>query len=951
MSGTTLQFSTEYPYVYASDAAMIAVPSSNFPPGTMVLSLESGLYMFDNSTLGIGVNDLLDSDNMGLFRKSNIPFIYVDDNSVISDLNVGPASIPDNSITNIKINSAAGISFSKLQTLPSNFLIAGVSNVATACNVAGDVVANASGTTVNLTVPSLANYLPLAGGTMTGTLLLGGTQTADNAAATVAYVNSVAVGLNKNASCLAATVGANIVATYNNGAAGVGGTLTVTATGAFSLDGQAGVLNGRYLIKDQSTTSQNGIYTLTTVGSLGVSPVLTRAVDFNTPSSITDSGLIPVQFGTVNADTIWLETNVVVVVGTDPIVFSLFAKPSLYLQIANNLSDVASASASRTNLGVAIGTNVQAWSAVLDTVTAGTYAGDASIVTVGTISSGVWHGGIIGPTYGGTGVNNGSSTITIPGNFSLSGGAFSFAGTLTGNTTVTFPTSGTLLTSASLAGYLQAANNLSDVASASTSRSNLGLAIGTDVQAWSATLDAVAGGTYAGAASITIIGTIATGVWHGTVIGATYGGTGVNNGSSTITIGGNVAFSGSFSFTGTLTGNTSVTFPTSGTLLTSASLAGYLQAANNLSDVASAATSRTNLGLAIGTNVQAWSAVLDTVTAGTYSGSTSITTVGTINTGTWYGAPILAQYGGTGVDNGANVFTMGAGSVTFTGVGPFGFTATLIGNTNVTFPDSGTLLTSASLAGYLQAANNLSDVANAATSRSNLGLAIGTNVQAYSATLAAVAGGTYTGASSITTVGTITSGTWSGAFGAVSGANLTNLNAANIGAGTVDNTTFGYLSGATSNIQAQIDAISSSDAFVIATYTSADAVTGDGTIFYIDSWTENLDTGNAFNPSTGVFTLPSTNVCQINLVLRFENMTSSNTSASVIVNSNDLGTFVIADFNPWGLATSATSGEVTFNANLVFQFSSADTLTFGVQVGGTGADSVVLASARLGIVY
>jgi hypothetical protein len=72
--------------------------------------------------------------------------------------------------------------------------------------------------------------------------------------------------------------------------------------------------------------------------------------------------------------------------------------------------------------------------------------------------------------------------------------------------------------------------------------------------------------------SITAVGTISSGVWNGTLIGSTYGGTGVNNGASTITIGGNFAMSGAFAFTGTLTNTTSVTFPVSGTLATTAQL-------------------------------------------------------------------------------------------------------------------------------------------------------------------------------------------------------------------------------------------------------------------------------------------------------------------------------------------------------------------------------------------
>jgi hypothetical protein len=42
-----------------------------------------------------------------------------------------------------------------------------------------------------------------------------------------------------------------------------------------------------------------------------------------------------------------------------------------------------------------------------------------------------------------------------------------------------------------------------------------------------------------------------------------------------------------------------------------------------------------------------------------------------------------------------------------------------------------------------------------------------------------------TSAANLATVGTITSGTWSGSFGAVSGANLTSLNASNLSSGTV----------------------------------------------------------------------------------------------------------------------------------------------------------------------
>lgn len=75
------------------------------------------------------------------------------------------------------------------------------------------------------------------------------------------------------------------------------------------------------------------------------------------------------------------------------------------------------------------------------------------------------------------------------------------------------------------------------------------------------------------------------------------------------------------------------------------SASNYLTAANNLSDLASAATARTNLGVAIGSDVQAHAAVLDATTASfTTADETKLDGIETAATADQTGAQIKAAY-------------------------------------------------------------------------------------------------------------------------------------------------------------------------------------------------------------------------------------------------------------------------------------------------------------------
>ena len=139
------------------------------------------------------------------------------------------------------------------------------------------------------------------------------------------YVNSISSGFSVKAATAAATT-ANLSATYANGTLGVGATLTNNSTQvAFAVDGYSASTNDRILVKNQSTSAQNGIYTVTTVGSGATNWVLTRATDYNVAADVKPGDLVIAIQGTTQAGSSWLQTATVTTMGTDPITFIQFS--------------------------------------------------------------------------------------------------------------------------------------------------------------------------------------------------------------------------------------------------------------------------------------------------------------------------------------------------------------------------------------------------------------------------------------------------------------------------------------------------------------------------------------------------------------------------------------------------------------------------------------------------
>lgn len=191
-----------------------------------------------------------------------------------------------------------------------------------------DNTADANKPVSTATQTALDGKLSLTGGTLTGALTLSGAPSSDLQAATKAYVDNLATGIKVKTPVVAATVG-NLAGTYDNGTDGLGATLTKATNGSIgTIDSATVTVGNRILLRAQTDPIENGIYTITAVGSGSAPWELTRATDSdNSPSAEVTSGTFClVTGGATYTNAGFVVTNTgTVAIGTDDISYEQFS--------------------------------------------------------------------------------------------------------------------------------------------------------------------------------------------------------------------------------------------------------------------------------------------------------------------------------------------------------------------------------------------------------------------------------------------------------------------------------------------------------------------------------------------------------------------------------------------------------------------------------------------------
>lgn len=299
------------------------------PTGTDTLVARNTTDTLTNKSISGTGNTLTNIGNASL-TNSTISGVALGSNLFALTIGTGLTGTSYNGSATVTVAiDTTVVTLTGTQTL-TNKSISGSTN--TLSNIANSSLTNSS-VTVGTTAISLGSSSLTLGG-LTSVAVTQDPTTALQLA-TKQYVDTtVAVGLTfhqpvqaATTTTLAATTGGTV--TYNNGASGVGATLTLSVP-LTVLDGYTLLNTNRILVKNEANQANNGIYTWATGGT-----VLTRSTDADTYGSgsnqLSQNDYFFTQNGTVNKNTSFVVTTVgTITFGTTAITFAEFSSSAVY---------------------------------------------------------------------------------------------------------------------------------------------------------------------------------------------------------------------------------------------------------------------------------------------------------------------------------------------------------------------------------------------------------------------------------------------------------------------------------------------------------------------------------------------------------------------------------------------------------------------------------------------
>ena len=376
-------------------------------------------------------------------------------------------------------------------------------------------------------------------------------------------------------------------ATYNNGTAGVGATLTNAGTqAALVIDGVTVSVADRVLVYQQVNQTQNGIYVVSNVGSGSTNWVLTRSSDadtyvINSAAGLSEGSTVFVQQGTTGAgETYTCNTSGVIVFGTTNISFAQISSAQIYsagtgLTLAGTQFSITNTAVTAASYGTASSTPTLAINAQGQVTSASNtaIAINANQITSGAVTNAQLQNSAV--TVNGSSISlGGSATITAANPNALTIGTGLTGTSYDGSAAVTVALATSGVSAATYGSASQVPVFAVDTYGRVTSVTDTPIAIAAGAVsglAASATTDTTnaanissgtlptgrLSGSYTG---ITAVGTLTSGAWNATAIGVGYGGTGltatpsngqlaIGNGTgfslATLTAGGNVSITNS----------------------------------------------------------------------------------------------------------------------------------------------------------------------------------------------------------------------------------------------------------------------------------------------------------------------------------------------------------------------------------------------------------------------